>query len=162
VFVTDPATARGATLASSYLGAEVMAVVGALRRLTRRRLRAEPSSPPPLLGTQLELLRLVEAEQGIGIAAAARALHLAGNSVSTTVNQLVQAGWLHREVDPVDRRAARLRLTDRAHERLASWRTARGELLGAALDRLPENDRDAVAAALPALRRLLTELEEAP
>jgi DNA-binding MarR family transcriptional regulator len=108
----------------------------------------------------LELLRFVEAEPGTGVAAAARALRLAGNSVSTLVNQLVAAGLLCREVDPTDRRAARLALTDAAAGRLAAWRRARGELVGTALDRLSAADQAAVAAALPALRRLLTELEE--
>jgi DNA-binding MarR family transcriptional regulator len=155
----DPAGRAAAVSPSAALGAEVMSVSGALRRLTRRRLRAGHPGPAPIRGTRLELLQLVEAEQGIGIAAAARALHLAGNSVSTMVNQLVDGGWLRREVDPADRRAARLRLTDRARERLSVWRAARGELLGSALERLPEADRRAVAEALPALRRLLVELE---
>ncbi|HEY2205644.1 MAG TPA: MarR family transcriptional regulator [Pseudonocardia sp.] len=138
-----------------------MAVTTALRRVVRRRLRG--SLPhPPLRGAQLELLQLVEAEPGTGVAAAARALHLAGNSVSTLVNQLVTAGLLRRTVDPADRRAARLELTDAALSRLAHWRRARGELIGTALNRLPEADRTAVAAALPALRRLVDELEVAP
>lgn len=153
---TDPAPAA---LASAHLGAELLAVTGALRRTVRRRLRAERGPQPPLRGAQLELLQLVESERGIGVAAAARALHLADNSVSTLVNELVSGGWLRREVDPADRRAARLLLTDRARDRLASWRVARGELLGGVLDRLPEPEREAVRAVLPALRRLLTELE---
>lgn len=150
------------TESSARLGAELMAVFGALRRLTRRRLRTESSGQPPLRGAQLELLQLVEAEPGIGVAAAARALHLAGNSVSTLVNQLTETGLMTRQVDPADRRAARLHLTDRAHERLAGWRGARGLLLGGALGRLPESQLDSVAAALPALHQLITELEEAP
>lgn len=146
---------------SADTAGELAWVLAALRRVTRRRLRATLPGPR-LNGALLELLRIVEAEPGIGVAAAARALHLAGNSVSTQVNQLVMAGLLHREVDPMDRRAARLELTETARSRLAAWRTGRGELLGAALDRLPAADRAAVSAALPALRRLLNEVEEGP
>ena len=140
---------------------EVVGIVAAIRRISRRRLRG--TVPGPMLrGTQLELLRLVETEPGIGVAAAARALHLAGNSVSTLVNQLVERGLLHRETDPNDRRAAQLRLTEQATTRLLDWRRARSQLISVALDRLPPADREAVAAALPAFRRLIVELEETP
>ncbi|HEY1967208.1 MAG TPA: MarR family winged helix-turn-helix transcriptional regulator [Pseudonocardia sp.] len=153
------------TRTSAGTAVELMATAAALRRVTRRRLRALGGglgTASALRGTQLELLQLVEAEPGIGVAAAARALHLAGNSVSTMVNQLVAAGLLQREVDPADRRAARLWLTETAHTRLTGWRTARGELVGAALERLTEADRASVSAALPALRRLLAQLEDMP
>ena len=86
---------------------ELMGLAAGLRRVVRRRLRAELPGPA-LRGAQLELLQLVEAEPGVGVAAAARSLHLAGNTVSTLVNQLVAAGMVHRAVDPADRRAARL------------------------------------------------------
>jgi DNA-binding MarR family transcriptional regulator len=145
---------------NSRTGEELLAVTTRLRRVLRRRLRAG-ATEPSLHGAQLELLRLVETAPGTGVASAARALHLAGNSVSTLVNQLVALRLLSRTADPVDRRAARLELTPAAHERLARWRQARIELVGTALDRLPETDRQAVAAALPALGRLLTGLEEA-
>jgi DNA-binding MarR family transcriptional regulator len=106
------------------------------------------------------LLQHVEAEPGTGVAAAARALHLAGNSVSTLVNQLVEEGLLRREIDPADRRAARLLLTERAQARLTEWRSARGRLIAVALERMPGVDQEALAAALPAFRRLIQELEE--
>jgi DNA-binding MarR family transcriptional regulator len=140
---------------------EVVSVIGALRRVIRRKLR-DAMPAPGLHGTQMELLALVEAQPGIGVAAAARALHLAGNTVSTLVNQLVTEGFLVREVDPADRRAARLRLTEHAEARLAGWRRARTELVRTAVDQLPSADRNALAAALPALRRLLSQLEEMP
>ena len=92
---------------------ELMGLAAGLRRVVRRRLRAELPGPA-LRGAQLELLQLVEAEPGVGVAAAARSLHLAGNTVSTLVNQLVGAGMVRRAVDPADRRAARLTLTDAA------------------------------------------------
>jgi DNA-binding MarR family transcriptional regulator len=153
-------TTSSATLtADALLGA-----VTGLRRVLRRRLRGQVPGPP-LRGAQVELLQRVEAEPGIGVAGAAQSLHLAGNSVSTLVNQLVTAGYLLRETDPADRRAVRLFLTDAATERLVRWRSIRRELVGDALDRLPAAEVDALAAALPALHHLLDELayaEEAP
>jgi DNA-binding MarR family transcriptional regulator len=139
-------------------GAELMDAVAGLRRVVRRRLR--PTMPdPPLRGAQIELLHAVDAQPGIGVAAAARVLHLADNSVSTLVNQLVAAGLLQRRVDPGDRRAARLELTDAARGRMGSWRAGRTRLVGEALARLPDADVAAIEDALPALRRLLTTID---
>jgi DNA-binding MarR family transcriptional regulator len=137
---------------------ELMALVLAIRRVVRRRLRAELPGPV-LRGAQIELLQLVEVEPGVGVAAAARSLYLAGNTVSTLVNQLVEAGMLHRGVDPTDRRAAHLSLTAAAQARLARWRGARSELVADAVARLSEQDVAALEAALPALKNLVRELE---
>ncbi|GIF77663.1 MarR family transcriptional regulator [Asanoa siamensis] len=136
---------------------ELMSITAALRRLSRRRT-AEAVARPRLPEAQRELLFVVANQPGIGIAAAAQALDLAGNSVSTLVNQLVEAGLLHRDPDPADRRAARLTLTAKAHERIAAWRAARAALLGQALDRATPADQDAIANALPALKRVLEQV----
>ncbi|MCE0765500.1 MarR family transcriptional regulator [Pseudonocardia kujensis] len=140
---------------------DVLRLVVGMRRVLRRRLRAR-FGRPPLRGAQAELLQQVEAEPGIGVAAAARALYLAGNSVSTLVNQLVDDGLLRREADPADRRAVRLFLTPGAVDRLARRRAARRELLDDAFARLDTGERTAITAALPALERLLAALEEPP
>lgn len=128
-----------------------------LRRVVRRTVRATVTGEP-LRGAQVELLRTVETQPGIGVAAAARSLHMAGNSVSTLVNQLVDAGLLERQVDPDDRRAVRLKLTETAKARLANWRRRRTELVSRALDLLSEEDLRALEAAVPALDRLLEAL----
>ncbi|MFI9808806.1 MarR family winged helix-turn-helix transcriptional regulator [Streptomyces sp. NPDC052301] len=130
-----------------------------LQRLVRRRLRGGLTGPR-LRGAEVELLRLVESRPGVGISDAARELHLAGNSVSTLVNQLVRAGHLIRETDPADRRAARLLLTGAAERRLEDWQRRRADLVGRHVARLPEPDREALRAALPALRRLAASLHD--
>ncbi|MEU9455432.1 MarR family transcriptional regulator [Streptomyces sp. NPDC048277] len=134
------------------------ALVG-IQRLIRRRLR-RGLVLPRLRGAQVELLRLVESRPGIGISDAAKELYLASNSVSTLVNQLVKDGYLLRETDPADRRAARLLLTDAAAKRLADWQRRRAELVAGRVARLDEADRAALSAALPALRRLAVTLHE--
>ncbi|MEU0601754.1 MarR family transcriptional regulator [Streptomyces sp. NPDC006393] len=134
------------------------ALVGVLRPI-RRRLRAG-LTVPRLRGAEVELLRLVEARPGIGVSEAAKELHLAGNSVSTLVNRLVRDGQLVRETDPADRRAARLRLTEAAGTRLRDWRERRAALVRRQVDRLDQADRDALRAAIPALRRLADNLRE--
>jgi DNA-binding MarR family transcriptional regulator len=143
------------------LAGELMDVTVAMRRLARRRLRDE-MPPPRLRPAQVELMLVVGRRPGISVAAAARELHLADNSVSTLVNQLVGAEMLRRETDPADRRAARLELTPRAQRRIAEWRDRRARLVGTRIDELSGDDRAAIAAALPALRRLLTGLQESP
>ncbi|MFI6038616.1 MarR family winged helix-turn-helix transcriptional regulator [Streptomyces sp. NPDC051315] len=134
------------------------ALVG-VQRLLRRRLRAGLTAPH-LRGAEVELLRLVETRPGIGVSDAAKELYLAGNSVSTLVNQLVRDGYLVRETDPADRRAARLLLTGAAEARLRDWKQRRTALVGRHLARLDAADQEALRAALPALRTLADHLHE--
>jgi DNA-binding MarR family transcriptional regulator len=134
------------------------ALVG-VQRLIRRRLRPQMADPR-LRGAEVELLRLVVAQPGIGISDAAKELYLAGNSVSTLVNQLAREGYLTRETDPADRRAARLLPTPAAEARLSEWRKRRAQLVRRQMDRLDEADRQALRAALPALRKLAVNLHE--
>lgn len=141
------------------LGGDLMDVTMAMRRLVRRRLRGV-TPPPDLRPAQVELMLVVDRNPGVSVAAAARELRLADNTVSTLVNQLIRAGMLRRETDPDDRRAARLELTAAARRRIADWRDRRAHLVGARLDELPDEDQASIAAALPALRRLLARLAE--
>lgn len=134
------------------------ALVG-VQRLVRRRLRREMPDPK-LRGAEVELLRLVVERPGIRISDAAKELYLAGNSVSTLVNQLARQGYLVRETDPADRRAARLRPTPAAEARLGEWRRRRADLIRSRLSRLDEADRETLLVAVPALRRLADTLRE--
>ncbi|WP_030678751.1 MarR family winged helix-turn-helix transcriptional regulator [Streptomyces cellulosae] len=134
------------------------ALVG-VQRLIRRRLRPQMADPP-LRGAEVELLRLVVGRPGIGISDAAKDLYLASNSVSTLVNQLARQGYLIRETDPADRRAARLLPTPAAEARLGEWRKRRADLVRGQVSRLDEADRVALRAALPALRKLAVHLHE--
>jgi DNA-binding MarR family transcriptional regulator len=133
------------------------ALIG-VQRLLRRRLR--PQIAPQLRGAEVELLRLVVTRPGLGISDAAKELYLAGNSVSTLVNQLSRQGYLVRETDPADRRAARLMPTPAAEARLGEWRKRRAELVRGGLSRLDEKDLEALRAAIPALRKLADNLHE--
>ncbi|MEV5876514.1 MarR family transcriptional regulator [Streptomyces sp. NPDC052101] len=155
----EPETARRTATGSETLPEELADTLVRIQRLIRRRLR-DGMTVPRLRGAEVELLRLVESRPGIGISDAARALHLASNSVSTLVNQLVRAGFLLRETDPADRRAARLRLTEAAEKRLADWQRRRADLVGRHVSRLDETDREALRAALPALHKLAAGLHE--
>ncbi|MEV1082725.1 MarR family winged helix-turn-helix transcriptional regulator [Streptomyces sp. NPDC050211] len=134
------------------------ALVG-VQRLIRRRLRREMAAPQ-LRGAEVELLRLVVTRPGIGVSDAAKDLYLASNSVSTLVNRLATEGYLIRETDPADRRAARLMPTPAARNRLRAWRIRRADLVRQQVARLDEADRAALRAAIPALRTLAVHLHE--
>ena len=139
-------------------GEDLMRVVGQLRRSVRRRVRQDwPHAPLP--ETHLELLRLVSERPGLRVQEAAGALRLAPNTVSTLVNKLVSAGLLERRRDRRDGRAARLHLTRAAVQRIAAWRDRRQALVAQAMGTLAAADREAIAGALPALRRLADALE---
>lgn len=135
-----------------------MTTMAAMRRQVRRALRPRGIGPQ-LRGAQIELLRVVHDQPGIGVAAAARELYLAANSVSTLVNQLTDVGMLVRETDPNDRRAIRLYPTDAAVKRMEEWRQARAAFVGTGMAGLTPAGRQAIAAALPALRILLANLD---
>lgn len=146
------------SLDQTALAEELVTTMAALRRLLRRRLpSAEPGSS--LRGAHVELLQVIKKQPGIGIAPAGRVLHLAANSVSTLVNQLVDIGMLVRQTAPEDRRAAQLWLTETATQRLAAWRQGRIDLVAGGVAGLSCADRQALTQAVPALRALLAALD---
>ena len=145
-------------LAEELLAEELMTTISAMRRLIRRRVPSEESGPS-LRGAHVELLQVVKKQPGIGITSAGRALHLAANSVSTLVNQLIDIGMLVRETAPGDRRVARLWLTDAATRRLAALRQVRINLVASGVGELSGSERQALTDALPALRALLAALD---
>ncbi len=153
------AVSPAATADLRVFALELGGALSGVQRATRRRVRRELGLPP-LSGAQVELLRLVASSPGIGVSAAARELNLAGNSVSTLVNQLVAKDYLRREPSPSDRRAAVLNTTDAGRDRLNRWADERTRLFAEQLALLAPADLDALRAAVPALRRLAAGLAE--
>jgi DNA-binding MarR family transcriptional regulator len=138
--------------------AELLTAISAVRRSARRAVRhAWASEPlPPARG---ELLRLVAARPGIGVADAAQELHLAPNTVSTLVGKLTDQGLLSRERSLPDGRSVRLEVTDKGQARIEEFRDLRAELTSRALAELAGTDRRALQAAIPALVRLAEKME---
>jgi len=133
-------------------------VVTRLRRVLRTSIRSDyPWETLPM--AQIEILQRLHTEPGLRINDLAERHRLANNTVSVLVQQLVVAGLVARAPDPTDRRAVRLDLTDDGARMLAEWRQAHERRFDAALDRLTVADRTALVAALPALSRLVDELE---
>ncbi|MEU4639272.1 MarR family transcriptional regulator [Micromonospora sp. NPDC023814] len=132
---------------------QLSGALGDLHRVLRR-AASQRAGRVALPDAQVEVLRLVQRQPGVGVREAAERLGTAPNTVSTLVGELTSAGLLHRDRDPVDRRTVRLELTDAARERIAAYGRHRRDLLGAALAGLDDADRKALLAAAPALRRL--------
>ena len=135
------------------LADELSGALAGLHRTVRRHVRSRLALEP-LAGAQGELLRLVVERPGISVSAAAKELRLAGNSVSTQVQQLARLGYLSRETSATDRRGAVLRATQAGEERLSRWADERAELFERQLNLLSAEQVAALAAALPALRAL--------
>jgi DNA-binding MarR family transcriptional regulator len=76
-------------------------------------------------------------------------------SMTVLVNQLVELGLAERRRDPVDARVVLVAITRDGRQQLRDMRRAGASLLTELIDKLPEPDQRALAAALPALRRLV-------
>jgi DNA-binding MarR family transcriptional regulator len=91
---------------------------------------------------------------------AAAELHLAANTVSTLVTSLVTTGWIRRETDPQDARSAQLFLTGEADRRIEERRDRWLAALIEAMASLAPEEQERIAAAIPALDRLVTRLTD--
>src|SRR5215469_15358931 len=139
-----------------------------LQGLTRRLRRAQMSQLAPLGLTpaQERALRLITfSEEPPRMTELAERLHVVPRSVTTVIDSLEQAGLVRRAVDPANRRAIRLHLTDGGQAVREQMRQARrqasedlfaplsgaqrGQLIGllSALDDPPGSDRPSAAAS---------------
>ena len=133
---------------------ELSTLLGRLHRTLRRAARSDlPDEPLP--AAQIEVLRVVQSQPGIGVKAVATELGTAPNTVSTLVGDLTASGYLDRSPNPGNRRAVRLTVTPAATDLIDGYTDHRRRIATAAADQLDQSDLDALAAALPALNRLL-------
>jgi DNA-binding MarR family transcriptional regulator len=84
-----------------------------------------------------------------------RRLRLQKSTVSRLVTQMVGRGWVVREPDPGDRRAAVLRLTPKGEAAAARLAEARAAKFGRLLDAIPPSERELVLRALNVLTEAL-------
>ena len=138
---------------------DLPAALGPYVRVSKRAVRAGLQAAT-VTDASAEVLQVVDAEPGVSVGRVAEQLGVAANTVSTLVRELVDAGLVERRRDERDRRAAALHLTASAPERIAAWVRRRDEVLTIALHRLPEQEREALRRALPAVRHLLEALEQ--
>ncbi|MDN5570831.1 MAG: MarR family transcriptional regulator, partial [Propionibacteriaceae bacterium] len=132
---------------------EVDALRIAVSRLARR-LRNEGSGSESLSATGIAVLARLRREGPQTLQGLASAERIRPPSMTRIVDRLVELGHVTREPHPDDRRAVLVALASPGEEFLADTVRQRSSWLAERLGRLDAPDRDAIAAALPALQRL--------
>ncbi|HEY4453522.1 MAG TPA: MarR family transcriptional regulator [Pseudonocardiaceae bacterium] len=155
-----PSTPGATDQQPSGIGAEALTdVVTRLRRALRTSIRTDyPWESLPM--ARVELLMCLADNEPAKIGQLATMLRLAPNTISGLVQQLLESGLASRETDPLDRRVARVALTEAGRQQLAGWKAAHERRIENALDQLRPEDRGAILAALPGLNELATHLSE--
>jgi DNA-binding MarR family transcriptional regulator len=125
-----------------------------LHRLTRRlrRSQAERLAPLGLTPAQERALRLItRGDEPPRMAELADRLGIVPRSLTTVIDALEQAGLVRREIDPRNRRAILLRLTDDGAAVRDELREARRRAAEDLFAPLPEDDRELLANLLTRL-----------
>jgi DNA-binding MarR family transcriptional regulator len=134
---------------TSLLAAQLERRVARLTQL----LRARSRSGTGVAG--LLALRRLEEQGPLRVTDLAAAELVAQPTMTGIVRRLEQDGLVQRTADPLDARAARIALTDAGRAELGAVRSARAGVLQQRLDRLDDDGRAALAAALDPLEDLL-------
>jgi DNA-binding MarR family transcriptional regulator len=127
-------------------------------RITRLLRPTETGSARELTPTRTSVLLAADRHGPIRLAEIAEREGLNPTLLSRTVANLVEAGLLERTADASDRRSAWITTTDLGSTTAAGIRLDRTAHLHSALDRLSDEDRDAIMTALPALESLVESL----
>ena len=130
---------------------QVASLQDASLRLTRR-LRKH--SQTDLTMSQISALSTLQRHGPLRVGELARREQISKSSVTRLVARLEATGYLERKVDPEDGRSFVVAITSHGHDLLASARQRANEFLALQVNRLAEDDRRALLAALPALERL--------
>lgn len=141
---------REATLSSLELAEELRP---ALLRLARN-LRKETEALG-VTSQQVTLLWLVRGRPGLSLRELAEEEGISAPSMSGHVDRLESAGLLRRVRSSDDRRRVGLELTREGRALLKRVRARRTTWLAERLERLPEDEREKIERALPALYALL-------
>src|SRR5579872_4577876 len=145
-------TTTSAPPGADVLAADLAKLLSRIGRGLRYRTRTARASLD-VTQSESELLRLLERHPGMRVHEAAVELGVASNSVSTLVKQLNRVGLIERTADPLDGRAACLRLTPAAMQWVVEVGNAREEAIDRALLSLDASDRQLIESAMPALKR---------
>jgi DNA-binding MarR family transcriptional regulator len=133
-------------------------VVTRLRRALRRVVRSDlPFETLPM--AQIEVMQLLAERPGLRAGEVGEALLLAPTTVSTLVGALLTQDLIDRRADPADRRAWQLHLTREGVQRLSDWQQSNRRVLREAAAHLESADLRALRDAVPALARLVGQLD---
>lgn len=133
-------------------------VVNRLRRALRTSIRSDyPWETLPL--AQVEMLQTLAEASPARVSDLATRMRLATSTVSGLIGQMLALGLVERSIDPADRRQSAVTLSEPGKAQLADWQRAHELRLTAAVHGISDSDRAAISAALPALDRLVAQLQ---
>ena len=133
------------------LAARLRLVVGRLHR--RIRIDGRESIPP----LQLSALVTVEQHGPLRLSELARREAVTAPTMSRVLAALDEQGLVIRTPDPHDARGVRIVLSEEGAARIAEVRSHRTALVARRLARLDDEERERIAAALPALEAPLVD-----
>lgn len=146
-------------LSAEQIAQELLAVLPRWNRLVSRELRSEAGNDSTMV--QLRVLAALS-EGTLTLSALARKREVSLQAASEQVQSLVVRGWVERVPDMTDRRQSLLMLTDEGARQLAQVREHIASHLSPMIERLTDDDINAIHAGLQALRRALATEEALP
>jgi DNA-binding MarR family transcriptional regulator len=157
VFSTYGAGAQGAGTAEGEPELSPARLRIAVARMARR-LRPTAAAGS-LTATEVDMLVVAEKHGPARMSDLASFCGLNPTMLSRMVPKLEEAGFLRRQADPKDGRVWRVEATKKARALLERVRSERNDALSTLLDELDDGEREAIAAATPALEKLAERLQ---
>lgn len=151
---------RQASNGGSIVDMEVVVQLrGVIAKLSRR-LNAS-ATHQGLTPSQASALGLISWRETVSLAELTELEGLNPTMVSRIVGRLDELELIRRTPNPQDLRSALVEITPTGRALNERIRAERGSVVATCLDQLPDTDRTAIAAALPALGRLAEQLKNA-
>jgi DNA-binding MarR family transcriptional regulator len=141
---------RPSTLSTRRLAGEVRTEIGRLAYHLRT-----PATRSGITPTRLAALgALTHYPDGVRQGDLAELMNMSAPSMTRLVEILEEAGWVERRRDPADQRCLLLVLSPVGHKTLDALREESATVLSEELADLSAEERAALAAAVPVLRKL--------
>ena len=140
---------------ATRLAEELGAALVELSMLLRRAIL-----PPQISLTQAWTLLILHASGPQRVTSLAEAASVTQPTMSGCIIGMERLGWVRRDSGGTDRRVVTVFLTEDGEKVLHDLEAARTRVLLADFESLPAADRAALAAALPALRRIIAHEEQ--
>lgn len=134
---------------------EITALSSDLATYAARLVRLIRQNIPQAAGARA--MSTIDLHGPLGVTALAQIDNCSQPTMTGTVRQLIDLGWLTRAPHPTDARSTLIALTDAGRTELARIRAANAELVASRIARHPERTAADLATAVAVLRDVLTE-----
>jgi DNA-binding MarR family transcriptional regulator len=143
------------TWTSEDAARELLHLLPMLNRLMLAELRPDANNETTM--PQFRVMAYL-AEKPLTLSAIARLRRVSLQAAGELVQALVERGWIERIPDPNDRRQSLLHLTEEGRQRFEQNDKGMQQRLLPLMKNLNDDEMAAVQVALPALRRILMEV----